>query len=95
MLFRSCRIDQGARVTYLGPSGSQIGHKDRLKTLPACLVACMTVFSIAVWSGDCRNTGGIRWRASMERLTNEFHPTQLLADLLTMQEHCPAKHSTK
>lgn len=45
--FEVAAYDQGARVTYLGPSGSQIGHKESIKDTAACLVACMTVFSIA------------------------------------------------
>lgn len=45
--FEVAAYDQGARVTYLGPSAARLVIKSRLKTLPACLVACMTVFSIA------------------------------------------------
>lgn len=45
--FEVAAYDQGARVTYLGPSGSQIGHKESIKDTAACWVACMTVFSIA------------------------------------------------
>lgn len=63
--FEVAAYDQGARVTYLGPSGSQLVIKSRLKTLPACLVACMTVFSIAAMvrrlSKHWRNTLACRY----------------------------------
>ncbi len=42
-------FDQGAQVTYLGPSGSQIGHKESMKdTARACWVVCMTASNTAV-----------------------------------------------
>ncbi|EJD6614645.1 ornithine carbamoyltransferase [Providencia alcalifaciens] len=83
-------FDQGARVTYLGPSGSQIGHKETMKDTARVLgrmydgiqyrgFAQSTVEVLAAHSGVPVWNG----------LTNEFHPTQLLADLLTIQEHRP------
>lgn len=63
--FEVAAYDQGARVTYLGPSGSQIGHKESIKDTAACLVACMTVFSIAAMvrrlSKHWRNTLACRY----------------------------------
>ncbi len=90
--FEVAAFDQGARVTYLGPSGSQIGHKESIKDTARVLgrmydgiqyrgfdqtiVETLAEYSgVPVWNG----------------LTNEFHPTQILADLLTMQEHLPGK----
>ncbi|MBJ6035614.1 ornithine carbamoyltransferase subunit F, partial [Salmonella enterica subsp. enterica serovar Bovismorbificans] len=90
--FEVAAYDQGARVTYLGPSGSQIGHKESIKDTTRVLgrmydgiqyrghgqeiVETLAEYAgVPVWNG----------------LTNEFHPTQLLADLLTMQEHLPGK----
>ncbi|ELQ6150593.1 ornithine carbamoyltransferase [Cronobacter turicensis] len=90
--FEVAAYDQGARVTYLGPSGSQIGHKESIKDTARVLgrmydgiqyrgfgqeiVETLAQFAgVPVWNG----------------LTDEFHPTQLLADLLTMQEHLPGK----
>nr|WP_318383194.1 ornithine carbamoyltransferase [uncultured Enterobacter sp.] len=90
--FEVAAYDQGARVTYLGPSGSQIGHKESIKDTARVLgrmydgiqyrgygqeiVETLAEFAgVPVWNG----------------LTNEFHPTQLLADLLTLQEHLPGK----
>ena len=86
--FEVAAHDQGAHVTYLGPSGSQIGIKETMKDT-ACVLGRMydgieyrgfaqtTVEELAEFSGVPVWNG----------LTNEFHPTQLLADLLTMQEH--------
>src|SRR5258708_2319558 len=90
--FEVAAYDQGARVTYLGPSGSQIGHKESIKDTARVLgrmydgiqyrghgqevVETLAQYAgVPVWNG----------------LTNEFHPTQLLADLMTMQEHLPGK----
>ena len=90
--FEVAAYDQGANVTYLGPSGSQIGHKESMKDTARVLgrmyhgiqyrghgqelvEALAEHAGVPVWNG----------------LTNEFHPTQLLADLLTMQEHLPEK----
>ncbi|QTF10176.1 ornithine carbamoyltransferase [Brenneria izadpanahii] len=90
--FEVAAYDQGAQVTYLAPSGSQIGHKESIKDTARVLgrmydgiqyrgygqqiVETLAQYSgVPVWNG----------------LTDEFHPTQLLADLLTMQEHSPAK----
>nr|WP_154324474.1 ornithine carbamoyltransferase [Pantoea sp. 201603H] len=90
--FEVAAFDQGANVTYLGPSGSQIGHKESIKDTARVLgrmyhgiqyrgyeqkvVETLAQYAgVPVWNG----------------LTNQFHPTQLLADLLTMQEHLPRK----
>ena len=86
--FEVAAHDQGAHVTYLGPSGSQIGHKESMKDTARVLgrmydgieyrgfgqekVEELSTYSgVPVWNG----------------LTNEFHPTQVLADFLTMKEH--------
>ncbi len=58
--FEVAAFDQGAQVTYLGPSGSQIGHKESMKTPPACWAGCTTVFNIVVlasaWWKPWQNT---------------------------------------
>lgn len=86
--FEVAAFDQGAHVTYLGPSGSQIGQKESMKDTARVLggmydgieyrgygqkiVEELAKFAgVPVWNG----------------LTNEFHPTQILADFLTMLEH--------
>jgi len=86
--FEVAALDQGAGVTYLGPSGSQIGYKESMKDTARVLgrmydgieyrgfgqsvVEELAAFAgVPVWNG----------------LTTEFHPTQILADFMTMMEH--------
>jgi len=86
--FETAAYDQGAHVTYLGPTGSQIGVKESMKDTARVLgrmydgieyrgFAQTTVEELAKYSGVPVWNG----------LTNEFHPTQILADFLTMSEH--------
>ncbi len=92
--FEVAALDQGAHVTYLGPSGSQIGHKESMKDTARVLgrmydgieyrgfgqkiVEELAEFSgVPVWNG----------------LTDEYHPTQVLADFMTMIEHSKKKLS--
>lgn len=95
--FEVAAMDQGAGVTYIGPSGSQMGKKESMKDTARVLgrmydgieyrgfgqeiVEILAEYSgVPVWNG----------------LTNEFHPTQVLADLLTVIEHStkPLKENT-
>lgn len=86
--FEVAAFDQGAHVTYLGPSGSHTGYKETIKDTArvlgrmydgieyrgakqATIEELARVAGVPVWNG----------------LTDEEHPTQALADLLTMQEH--------
>ena len=86
--FEVAAFDQGAQVSYIGPSGSQIGHKESMKDTARVLGRMYdgieyrgfgqsiveelgTYAGVPVWNG----------------LTDEFHPTQILADFLTMKEH--------
>lgn len=90
--FEVAAYDQGARVTYLGPSGSQIGHKESIKDTARVLGRMYDGIQYRGYGQDIVETlaefaGVPVWNG----LTNEFHPTQLLADLLTMQEHLPGK----
>ena len=85
-------FDQGAQVTYLGPSGSQIGHKESMKDTARVLGRMYDGIQYRGHGQEVVETlaeyaGVPVWHG----LTNEFHPTQLLADLLTMQEHLPGK----
>ncbi len=86
--FEVAAFDQGALVTYLGPTGSQIGKKESMKDTARVLgrmydgieyrgFAQTTVEELAEYSGVPVWNG----------LTNEFHPTQILADFQTMIEH--------
>ncbi|MEU9871792.1 ornithine carbamoyltransferase [Actinomadura sp. NPDC048021] len=86
--FEVAAHDQGAHVTYLDPGGTQIGHKESIKDTARVLG---------------RMYDGIEFRGSAQRrveelaehagvpvwngLTDEWHPTQMLADMLTMREH--------
>ncbi|EPT7001559.1 ornithine carbamoyltransferase [Cronobacter malonaticus] len=90
--FEVAAYDQGARVTYLGPSGSQIGHKESIKDTARVLGRMYDGiqyrgFGQAIVETLAQFAGVPVWNG----LTDEFHPTQLLADLLTMQEHLPGK----
>lgn len=86
--FEVAAHDQGAHVTYIGPSGSQIGYKESMKDTARVLgrffdgiefrgfkqedVNALIDYShVPVWNG----------------LTDAYHPTQILADFLTMKEH--------
>ncbi len=85
-------MTSGARVTYLGPSGSQIGHKESIKDTARVLGRIYDGIQYRGYGQEIVETlaeyaGVPVWNG----LTNEFHPTQLLADLLTMQEYLPGK----
>lgn len=86
--FEVAAHDQGAQVTYLDPAGSQMGHKESVKDTARVLgrmfdgieyrgSAQANVEELAAYSGVPVWNG----------LTDEWHPTQMLADMLTMQEH--------
>jgi len=86
--FEVAAYDQGANVTYLGPGGSHVGHKETMKDTARVLgrtydgieyrgFAQETVETLAQYAGVPVWNG----------LTDEFHPTQILADVLTMTEH--------
>ncbi len=86
--FEVAAYDQGAKVTFLGPTGTQIGHKESMKDTARVLgrlydgieyrgfgqsriVDLAEYAGVPVWNG----------------LTDEYHPTQVLADVMTMVEH--------
>jgi len=86
--FETAAYDQGARVTYLGPSGSQMGKKESMKDTARVLGRMYDGieyrgFSQEIVEDLARYAGVPVWNG----LTNEFHPTQVLADFLTMMEH--------
>jgi ornithine carbamoyltransferase len=87
--FEVAAFDQGAHVTYLGPSGSQIGHKESMKDTARVLGRMYDGIEYRGFGQEiveelARYAGVPVWNG----LTNEFHPTQVLADLLTMLEYC-------
>lgn len=86
--FECAAYDQGAHVTYLGPSGSQIGVKESMKDTARVLGRMFDGieyrgFEQKVVEELAEYAGVPVWNG----LTNEFHPTQILADFLTMTEH--------
>ena len=86
--FEVAAYDQGAHVTYLGPSGSQIGIKESMKDTARVLGRMFDGieyrgFGQSIVEELARYAGVPVWNG----LTNEFHPTQILADFLTMREH--------
>jgi ornithine carbamoyltransferase len=88
--FEVAAYDQGAHVTYLGPSGSHMGHKETVKDTARVLGRMFDAIEfrgfaegvadeLAEWAGVPVYNG----------LTDEWHPTQILADFLTIREHVP------
>ncbi|WP_276904247.1 ornithine carbamoyltransferase [Frischella perrara] len=81
-------FDQGANVTYLGPSGSQIGHKESIADTARVLGRMYDGiqyrgFGQEIVEALAQYAGVPVWNG----LTNEAHPTQILADFMTMKEH--------
>jgi len=90
--FEVAAYDQGAHVTYLGPTGSQIGQKESMKDTARVLGGMYDGIEYRGYGQDiveelAKYAGVPVWNG----LTNEFHPTQILADFLTMQEHSEKK----
>jgi ornithine carbamoyltransferase len=86
--FEVAAYDQGARVTYLGPSGSQIGHKESMKDTARVLGRMYDGIEYRGFGQEiveelARYAGVPVWNG----LTDDTHPTQILADFLTMLEH--------
>jgi ornithine carbamoyltransferase len=86
--FEVAAFDQGAHVTYLGPSGSQIGQKESMADTARVLGRMYDGIEYRGYGQDiveelAEYAGVPVWNG----LTNEFHPTQILADFLTMMEH--------
>ncbi|WBB62318.1 ornithine carbamoyltransferase [Streptomyces sp. WMMC500] len=88
--FEVAAADQGASTTYLDPAGSQLGHKESVKDTARVLgrmydaiqyrgTAQSAVEELAAYAGVPVYNG----------LTDDWHPTQMLADVLTMTEHSP------
>ena len=86
--FEVAAYDQGANVTFIGPSGSHMGHKESVKDTARVLgrmydaieyrgFAESAADELAAWAGVPVYNG----------LTDEWHPTQILADFLTIREH--------
>ena len=89
--FEVAAYDQGAAVTYLGPSGSQIGHKESMRDTARVLGRMYDGIEYRGFGQDIvEELGAFAGVPVWNGLTDEFHPTQVLADLLTMEEHGPS-----
>jgi len=92
--FEVAALDQGAHVTYLGPSGSQIGHKESMKDTARVLGR---MYDGIEYRGFGQNVveelGEFAGVPVWNGLTTEYHPTQVLADFMTMIEHSDKKLS--
>jgi len=87
--FEVAAHDQGAHVTYLEPTGSQMGHKETVKDTARVLGRMYDGIEYRGFGQEiveelAKYAGVPVWNG----LTNEWHPTQMLADVLTMTEHC-------
>jgi ornithine carbamoyltransferase len=86
--FEIAAYDQGAHVTYLDPAGSQIGHKESFKDTARVLGR---MFDAIEYRGASQS--GVETLAKYagvpvyNGLTDEYHPTQMLADVMTMREY--------
>ena len=80
--------DQGGNVSYLGPSGTQIGGKETMKDTARVLGRMYDGIEYRGFGQDIvEELGAYAGVPVWNGLTNEYHPTQILADFLTMQEH--------
>ena len=85
--FEVAAHDQGANVTYLGPSGSQIGHKETMKDTARVLGRMYDGIEYRGFGQEIvEELGKYAGVPVWNGLTNEFHPTQVLADFMTMEE---------
>src|SRR5215469_16791751 len=80
--------DQGAHVTYLDPAGSQMGHKESVKDTARVLGRMFDAIEFRGFSQhaveDIAKYAGV---PVYNGLTDEYHPTQMLADVMTMREY--------
>ena len=87
--FEVAALDQGAHVSYLGPSGSQIGQKESMKDTARVLGRLYDGIEYRGYGQDIvEELGKYAGVPVWNGLTTEFHPTQILADFMTMLEHC-------
>lgn len=91
--FEVAAFDQGAQVSYLGPSGSQIGQKESMKDTARVLGRMYDGIEYRGFGQSIvEDLGAYAGVPVWNGLTDEFHPTQILADFLTMLEYGRGKH---
>jgi ornithine carbamoyltransferase len=87
--FEVAAYDQGANVTFIGPSGSHMGHKETAKDTARVLGRMYDAIEFRGFTQEMADElaeyAGV---PVYNGLTDEWHPTQMLADFLTMSEHC-------
>jgi ornithine carbamoyltransferase len=86
--FEVAAYDQGAQITYLGPAGSQMGKKESMEDTARVLGRMYDGIEYRGYAQEivetlAKHSGVPVWNG----LTTEFHPTQILADFMTMREH--------
>ncbi|POX51603.1 ornithine carbamoyltransferase [Streptomyces sp. Ru72] len=87
--FEVAAADQGAHTTYLDPAGSQIGHKESVKDTARVLGRMFDAIEYRGHGQDVVEELAAHAGVPVYNgLTDEWHPTQMLADVLTMTEHC-------
>ena len=91
--FEVAAYDQGAHVTYLGPSGSHLGREESVADTARVLGAMFDGIEFRGFGQEtveelARHAGVPVWNG----LTDQWHPTQMLADVLTMREHQARPH---
>ncbi|MEY8120453.1 ornithine carbamoyltransferase [Falsihalocynthiibacter sp. BN13B15] len=85
--FEVAAFDQGAHVTYLGPTGSHIGHKESMKDTARVLGRFYDGIEYRGFGQkDAEVLAEFSGVPVFNGLTDDFHPTQILADLMTMRE---------
>lgn len=88
--FEVAAFDQGAHVTYLGPDSSQLGHKESVADTARVLGRMYDAIQFRGFAQDAVETLARHAGVPVYNgLTDRFHPTQVLADVLTMREHSP------
>jgi ornithine carbamoyltransferase len=87
--FEVAAFDQGAHVTYIGPTGSQIGHKETMKDTARVLGRMYDAIEYRGFGQEIADELAAHAGVPVYNgLTDDFHPTQMLADVMTMTEHC-------
>ncbi|WP_296601717.1 ornithine carbamoyltransferase [Nocardioides sp.] len=86
--FEVASYDQGAHVTYIDPASSQLGHKESVADTARVLGRMYDAIEYRGFSQDVvEELAKYAGVPVFNGLTDEFHPTQMLADVLTMREH--------
>ncbi len=86
--FEVAAYDQGAHVTYIGNTGSQMGKKESLKDTARVLGRLYDIIEFRGFhQSDIEIIGKYAGVPVINGLTNEYHPTQVLSDFMTMKEH--------